>query len=902
MAYQYDQAPHYRHNQYSTQYDMGHQQQHYNDSYGHRQTDEYGYDAGPSQHDADSVEDSGGGGMAGVGARRLAERQEARRRKAEMLERQEEERRWQAAEEERRYYEEQERQHWEQEEQRRRRYAEDEEQRRRQLAEEEEERQLHAEQQQYERENAQRQQEWYEHDQRLRQKEEQERWQRGQEQTLHQTSYHRSNYDAYGASKGHHTPASSSHYASDDLRPQSVEEWDVQRTQSSRRGQTDSQATARPQYNGRLSGSAAISDGFDRLAPPNHASLRPPSSADVRATVYDDDYEEPEALRAHSDVEYARQSLQGRPRSSSQRSAVSDGLNGIIRETVYEALPKATCADCGEQLPFDDLVHHVCVRYACQSPLLTTGPGSLSSRAASPLPSNSTPPANEQASRLPFFDRYDRTLEGGLLSPALPPSSRSSPSPRMAKEALSAASASPRSMTSPLMGTGTEQLTAEEERLRLERKRRIEAQRAAKKQALMVKTTPRSVTDAPRSASPTSASSLSPLDHVMPNLSISKETRSHRRAPDSLSSMSTASSKSSTSSFFVKPASGTITPSSSNEQVSNAGNVALASQLRAKKPSEQVSPSRRPLDLKGIEGLVREIENAPATPPRTTKRSATKESASRPTPQKKDTLEAPKEHTSRSRRPSTSSTASSRTTERKQSGNVAPPSAPLMTRTRTKDQVKNKLCSVCLKAFERGQPMVQRDGKVFCLDDYAELYLEKCRKCQQAVRTVGVRSRDGALSGLFHRECFSCLQCDATFHDGTFYVFDNAPYCAQHYHKLNGTVCGACRTGIEGQCRQLTETGERFHMRCLTCQFDDGREFCKDLLHDYFLYKGKRLCEWHFGKVMQMQTRKANDRGARGQRRNITNDDPSAAMAAAEIRAARRTTYLHTVAAKKGRA
>lgn len=240
---------------------------------------------------------------------------------------------------------------------------------------------------------------------------------------------------------------------------------------------------------------------------------------------------------------------------------------------------------------------------------------------------------------------------------------------------------------------------------------------------------------------------------------------------------------------------------------------------------------------------------------------------------------------------------------------------PTMIRARTKDRVENKLCSVCLKAFEKGQPMVQRDGKILCIDDYAELYLEKCRKCNEAVRTVGVRSRDGALPGLFHRECFSCLECHAAFDDGAFYVFDRAPYCRTHYHRLNRTQCASCQDGIEGQCRQLNETGERFHIHCLTCQFDDGREFCKDLLGDYYVHAGKRLCQWHFEKVMDAKriaaataTWAGNDRkgGGSDQRSKAVsssrNEPDLDAVRQAEVRAARRTTYIRTVAAKKARA
>ncbi|CAG8655162.1 18828_t:CDS:2, partial [Gigaspora rosea] len=52
--------------------------------------------------------------------------------------------------------------------------------------------------------------------------------------------------------------------------------------------------------------------------------------------------------------------------------------------------------------------------------------------------------------------------------------------------------------------------------------------------------------------------------------------------------------------------------------------------------------------------------------------------------------------------------------------------------------------------------------------------------------------------------------CSKPFPDKSFYVFNNAPYCKRHYHKLNNSLCRNCDDAIEGPCAQTIE-GWRYH-------------------------------------------------------------------------------------------
>jgi len=68
-------------------------------------------------------------------------------------------------------------------------------------------------------------------------------------------------------------------------------------------------------------------------------------------------------------------------------------------------------------------------------------------------------------------------------------------------------------------------------------------------------------------------------------------------------------------------------------------------------------------------------------------------------------------------------------------------------------------------------------------------------------------------------------------------VLDDRPYCELHYHKLNGSLCGSCGRGIEGQYLE-DESAVKHHVGCFKC---GG---CGMALRDgYFEINGKAYCE-----------------------------------------------------------
>ncbi|KAJ5086161.1 hypothetical protein N7532_010932 [Penicillium argentinense] len=120
----------------------------------------------------------------------------------------------------------------------------------------------------------------------------------------------------------------------------------------------------------------------------------------------------------------------------------------------------------------------------------------------------------------------------------------------------------------------------------------------------------------------------------------------------------------------------------------------------------------------------------------------------------------------------------------------------------------------------------------------------KCKGCGEEITGKSISSSDGRLTGRYHRGCFVCFECSSPFQTADFYVLNNKPYCAQHYHERNGSLCSTCHNGIEGEYLEtVAHNGgrpdrRRFHIDCLQCRT------CHVLLKgDYFEWNGGVYCE-----------------------------------------------------------
>ncbi|KAI0156763.1 hypothetical protein GGR57DRAFT_70223 [Xylariaceae sp. FL1272] len=112
-----------------------------------------------------------------------------------------------------------------------------------------------------------------------------------------------------------------------------------------------------------------------------------------------------------------------------------------------------------------------------------------------------------------------------------------------------------------------------------------------------------------------------------------------------------------------------------------------------------------------------------------------------------------------------------------------------------------------------------------------------CRACREPIVGKSVSSADGRLTGRYHKACFVCTTCQEPFSSSTFYVHEDRPYCEQHYHKLNGSLCKSCNRGIEGEYLE-DEVPQKYHPSCFRCGD------CGIVLRDgYYDVNGKTYCE-----------------------------------------------------------
>ncbi|CAN6594821.1 hypothetical protein TRVA0_001S00100 [Trichomonascus vanleenenianus] len=118
-----------------------------------------------------------------------------------------------------------------------------------------------------------------------------------------------------------------------------------------------------------------------------------------------------------------------------------------------------------------------------------------------------------------------------------------------------------------------------------------------------------------------------------------------------------------------------------------------------------------------------------------------------------------------------------------------------------------------------------------------------CRGCNEPIVGKCVYSKDGRLSGKWHRQCFTCQSCHVSF-DSEFYVFNDLPYCGPCYHVENNSICHGCGRGIEGECLETFATSNdttRYHPGCLCCAE------CREPIHEeyYYTINGYMYCSQH---------------------------------------------------------
>lgn len=145
-------------------------------------------------------------------------------------------------------------------------------------------------------------------------------------------------------------------------------------------------------------------------------------------------------------------------------------------------------------------------------------------------------------------------------------------------------------------------------------------------------------------------------------------------------------------------------------------------------------------------------------------------------------------------------------------------------------------CVTCNKSLA-GVAYIERDGDIYCENDYHEKYSPPCGYCQDKIRGKFVT----ALGQTWHPEHFVCAECSQPFSESKFYKHDDKPYCEEHFNKLFGMTCSKCNQLIQDQVYEAL--GKKFHLTCFVCEVEahpigQGAPF--------HVYEEKVYCEHHF--------------------------------------------------------
>ncbi|XP_049840750.1 uncharacterized protein LOC126285424 isoform X2 [Schistocerca gregaria] len=123
-------------------------------------------------------------------------------------------------------------------------------------------------------------------------------------------------------------------------------------------------------------------------------------------------------------------------------------------------------------------------------------------------------------------------------------------------------------------------------------------------------------------------------------------------------------------------------------------------------------------------------------------------------------------------------------------------------------------CCVC-KTPIGTKSFIPREQEIYCATCYEEKFATRCVKCNKIITSGGVTYKNEP----WHRECFTCTNCNTSLAGQRFTSRDEKPYCADCYGELFAKRCTACSkpiTGIGGT-RFISFEDRHWHNDCFIC-------------------------------------------------------------------------------------
>ncbi|XP_065163065.1 four and a half LIM domains protein 2 isoform X4 [Atheta coriaria] len=124
-------------------------------------------------------------------------------------------------------------------------------------------------------------------------------------------------------------------------------------------------------------------------------------------------------------------------------------------------------------------------------------------------------------------------------------------------------------------------------------------------------------------------------------------------------------------------------------------------------------------------------------------------------------------------------------------------------------------CCVMCKTPIGTQSFIPREQEIYCAKCYEEKYATRCIKCNKVITSGGVTYKNEP----WHRDCFTCTNCQNSLAGERFTSRDDKPYCANCFGELFAKRCFACRkpiTGIGGT-KFISFEDRHWHNDCFFC-------------------------------------------------------------------------------------
>ncbi|KAL6425258.1 hypothetical protein ACFW04_009473 [Cataglyphis niger] len=123
-------------------------------------------------------------------------------------------------------------------------------------------------------------------------------------------------------------------------------------------------------------------------------------------------------------------------------------------------------------------------------------------------------------------------------------------------------------------------------------------------------------------------------------------------------------------------------------------------------------------------------------------------------------------------------------------------------------------CVVCKNPIGT-KSFIPREQEIYCAGCYEDKFATRCVKCNKIITSGGVTYKNEP----WHRDCFTCSNCNNSLAGQRFTSRDDKPYCAECFGELFAKRCTACSkpiTGIGGT-RFISFEDRHWHNDCFIC-------------------------------------------------------------------------------------